>query len=142
MPFCAFLLCTLVFSGVQGVFVYFTITRVSTIPISAEVCYWLLWCWGFVEGVLFVWGIFFVVSGLFVCFNADFSWVLLGFFLHKQFQSYFAIYLQLSEISVCMQICKYRCVFTCSDCFFWVIGIIMPSNACVELQIFKSAHSC
>lgn len=32
------------------------------------------------EGVLFVWGIFFVVSGLFVCFNVDFSWVLLGFF--------------------------------------------------------------
>lgn len=142
MPFCAFLLCTLVFSGVQGVFVYFTITRVSTIPISAEVCYWLLWCWGFVEGVLFVWGIFLLFQAcLFVLMLIflGFCWV---FFLHKQLLSYFAMCLQLSEISVCLQICKCRCVFTCSDCFFWVIGIRMPSNVCVELEIFKSAHSC
>lgn len=54
-------------------FVYFTITLVSTIPISAEVCYWLLWCWGFLDGVLF--GVFFVVlGGLFSV------WCFFGFF--------------------------------------------------------------
>lgn len=77
-----------------GVFVYFTVTRVSTIPISAEVHYWLLWSWDFVGFFVCLGWAFFVVVVLGGVFSVLFwfGWLVV-FFKDKLLQSCFAIHL-------------------------------------------------